>query len=66
MAHSGRATALMELNRHADAVADWDKALELDDGKMRAAYQQQRAICVQAANVRREPAPPPRPGKASP
>jgi tetratricopeptide (TPR) repeat protein len=32
-AHFGRAQALTQLKRHADAVKDWDRAIDLDDGR---------------------------------
>jgi tetratricopeptide (TPR) repeat protein len=33
--HAGRARALARLDRHAEALADWDRALALDDGAAR-------------------------------
>jgi tetratricopeptide (TPR) repeat protein len=31
--HAGRAMALADLGRHAEATRDWERALELDDGR---------------------------------
>jgi serine/threonine protein kinase/tetratricopeptide (TPR) repeat protein len=42
--HCGRAVAYDRLQRHADAVTDWDKAIELDPGLERPAYRAGRAI----------------------
>jgi serine/threonine protein kinase/tetratricopeptide (TPR) repeat protein len=42
--HWGRATALMRLNRPAEALADIDRALGLDDGSGRTALRLERAI----------------------
>jgi serine/threonine-protein kinase len=41
--HWGRARALVRLERHAEAVADWDRALALDDGSGRTALRLGRA-----------------------
>jgi serine/threonine protein kinase/tetratricopeptide (TPR) repeat protein len=43
-AHEGRARALDVLRRHAEAVQDWKRALELDDGRHRRVRQLGRAI----------------------
>jgi serine/threonine protein kinase/tetratricopeptide (TPR) repeat protein len=43
-AHWGRAQALDLLHRHAEAVPDWERALELDDGLHRPVLQLGRAI----------------------
>jgi serine/threonine protein kinase/tetratricopeptide (TPR) repeat protein len=42
--HEGRATALTRLARHEEARQEWDKALELDDGKNRGRWGLQRAV----------------------
>jgi serine/threonine protein kinase/Flp pilus assembly protein TadD len=44
--HWGRATALVRLNRPAEAVADFDRALELDDGTARTAIRLDRASAL--------------------
>jgi serine/threonine-protein kinase len=44
--HRGRAAALADLGRHAEAVPDWDRAIELDDGPMRDAFRLRRADCL--------------------
>jgi serine/threonine protein kinase len=49
--HGGRAAALMQLERFADAIRDWDRALELADGMQRAGIRLGRACAV----VRVEP-----------
>jgi tetratricopeptide (TPR) repeat protein len=41
--HSSRADALMDLRRHAEAVKDWDRAIELDEGQRRQAFRLLRA-----------------------
>src|SRR5207247_1908917 len=44
MAHRGRAQALDNLGRHADALKDWDRAVELtDDTQLQALFRFQRA-----------------------
>ncbi len=43
-AHAGRARALDRLGRHAEAIADWERALELDAGPNRPVLQLGRAI----------------------
>jgi tetratricopeptide (TPR) repeat protein len=45
-AHQGRAVALMALHRYAEAVADWDRAIELDRGPQRPAMRLQRALAL--------------------
>jgi tetratricopeptide (TPR) repeat protein len=45
-AHSGRARALTKLSRHAEAVRDLDRAIELDTGPDRATLRTQRAVCL--------------------
>ncbi len=47
--HWGRARARKQLGRFAEAVADWDRALALDDGSGRAALRLGRAITLAAA-----------------
>jgi tetratricopeptide (TPR) repeat protein len=42
-AHSGRAQALADLNRHREALADWDRALELSPPAERPGAQLARA-----------------------
>jgi serine/threonine protein kinase/tetratricopeptide (TPR) repeat protein len=44
--HWGRAVTLQGLKRFADAVPDWDRALELDDGRLRNEFKVQRAWCL--------------------
>jgi serine/threonine protein kinase len=44
-AHSGRAKALEQLGRRAEAVRDWDRTIVLDDGHLRLFYQSRRALC---------------------
>jgi tetratricopeptide (TPR) repeat protein len=43
-AYSGRARALDRLGRYAEAVQDWEQAVDLDDGGQRAVLQLGRAI----------------------
>jgi tetratricopeptide (TPR) repeat protein len=43
-AHGGRARALDRLGRSAEAVQDWEQAVNLDDGRQRAVLQLGRAI----------------------
>jgi tetratricopeptide (TPR) repeat protein len=45
-AHWGRADALTELKQHAEAAKDWDRAIDLDDGRMRPAFRLQRALSL--------------------
>jgi tetratricopeptide (TPR) repeat protein len=44
--HWNRASALMQLNRYAEAIRDWDQAIELDDGSERNGFRLQRAGCL--------------------
>jgi tetratricopeptide (TPR) repeat protein len=44
--HAGRARDLAALRRHAEALPDWDRALELDDGTDRAELRLGRAACL--------------------
>jgi len=44
-----RATALGRLKRHRDALADWDRAVELAEPKARAGYRLRRADCLARA-----------------
>jgi serine/threonine-protein kinase len=48
-AHWGRALALTQLNRHAEAVRDWDRTIELDEGPTRNDLRLQRAVCLAQA-----------------
>jgi serine/threonine-protein kinase len=48
-AHHGRASALMQLNRHVESVREWDRAIELDNGSLRDGFRLQRAICLSQA-----------------
>jgi serine/threonine-protein kinase len=48
--HAGRAIALAKLNRHAEALADWDKALALADGSRRDWLRRDRAFALVRAN----------------
>jgi tetratricopeptide (TPR) repeat protein/tRNA A-37 threonylcarbamoyl transferase component Bud32 len=48
-AHQGRAETLSHLGRHAQAVRDWDRALELDDGPNRPPFRLARALAVARA-----------------
>ncbi len=53
-AHSGRATTLEELERHADAVPDWDQAVELSLGGYKSRMRALRArSLVRAGQVER-------------
>jgi serine/threonine-protein kinase len=45
-AHWGRAVALMQLNRHVEAIQDWDRAFELDEGPLRNDIRLGRARCL--------------------
>jgi serine/threonine-protein kinase len=45
-AHSERAVALTKLNRHVEAIRDWDRAIELDEGSRRDKFRLQRAACL--------------------
>jgi tetratricopeptide (TPR) repeat protein len=45
-AHEGRAEALTQLKRQTEAVRDWDRAIELDDGSLRNGLRLQRAVCL--------------------
>src|SRR5262245_229290 len=42
----------MQLDRFAEAIPDWDRAIELDEGPSRPTLRLQRALCL----VRTEPA----------
>jgi serine/threonine protein kinase len=42
-AHGARADALLQLGRHAEAVKSYDRALALDDGRLRSHFRVQRA-----------------------
>jgi serine/threonine protein kinase/tetratricopeptide (TPR) repeat protein len=44
--HFGRAMALMNLARYGDAMSDWDRAIELDNGRDRYWLRLQRALCL--------------------
>jgi serine/threonine protein kinase/tetratricopeptide (TPR) repeat protein len=44
--HAGRAETLARLNRHGDAMVDWDRALELDTWPDHAEYSLQRALTL--------------------
>jgi serine/threonine protein kinase/tetratricopeptide (TPR) repeat protein len=48
-AHWGRAYALDKLNRHAEAVKDWDRAIELDEGPNRRQFRMSRALSLARA-----------------
>jgi tetratricopeptide (TPR) repeat protein len=48
-AHGGRAEALGQLGRHAEAIPDWDRAIELSDGKARGPYRLKRAAALARA-----------------
>jgi serine/threonine-protein kinase len=43
-AHHGRAVVLGRLGRHAEAAADWDRAVELADPRQRNAFRAERAV----------------------
>jgi serine/threonine protein kinase/tetratricopeptide (TPR) repeat protein len=43
-AHLGRADALVKLDRHAEALADWDQTVDLSDPKQRPEMQAYRAL----------------------
>jgi tetratricopeptide (TPR) repeat protein len=45
----GRAVALMQLNRHAEAVPDWERAIELSDAPDRLSFRLWRAQCLARA-----------------
>jgi tetratricopeptide (TPR) repeat protein len=45
-AHGARADALLRLDRHAEAVKDYDRALALDDGNQRSYFRVERAIAL--------------------
>jgi serine/threonine protein kinase len=47
--HMGRAMALDRLNRPAEALADWERALELDDGSLRTRLRLTRALALAKA-----------------
>jgi tetratricopeptide (TPR) repeat protein len=48
-AHNGRALALTDLNRHTEALQDWERALALDQGPDRAIVQLGRALTLTRA-----------------
>jgi tetratricopeptide (TPR) repeat protein len=45
-AHANRARALTDLRRYPQAVQDWDRAIELDQGPLRPAMRLQRALAL--------------------
>jgi tetratricopeptide (TPR) repeat protein len=45
-AHVGRADTLRDLGRYADALQDWDRAIELDTGERRDYCRLHRAACL--------------------
>src|SRR5208282_1645166 len=45
----GRALTLTTLGRHKEAVADWDRALDLDTGQYQTFFRRKRAISLAAA-----------------
>ncbi len=45
-AHAGRARALVHLGRYAESVPDWERAIELDDGRERETFRYARATCL--------------------
>jgi tetratricopeptide (TPR) repeat protein len=45
-AHWNRASALTQLNRHVEAVREWDRAIELEGGSMRTGFRLLRAGCL--------------------
>jgi tetratricopeptide (TPR) repeat protein len=47
--HSGRAAALSNLRRYHEAIQDWDRAIELDDGTRRLVFRLQRALTLARA-----------------
>jgi serine/threonine-protein kinase len=51
-AYVGRATALGQLHSYPDALADWDHALDYDDGSTRAVILLGRAGCLARAGLR--------------
>jgi tetratricopeptide (TPR) repeat protein len=55
-AHLNRAEALDMLHRHAEAVQDWDRAIELDDGQDKAALQKARARSLILSVLNQNPA----------
>jgi serine/threonine-protein kinase len=44
--HWNRALALVQLNRHVEAVRDWDRAIELDEGSERNYFRLERAVSL--------------------
>src|SRR5262249_2306014 len=48
-AHWGRAVVLDRSSRHAEAVADWDRVLELENGPNRTVFRMQRALSLARA-----------------
>jgi serine/threonine protein kinase/tetratricopeptide (TPR) repeat protein len=47
--HAGRAQALEKLDRHGDALKDWDRAVELSPPSQRPMVQMERALCLAKA-----------------
>jgi serine/threonine protein kinase/tetratricopeptide (TPR) repeat protein len=45
-AHGARAEVLIRIDRQAEALNDWERALELDDGKDRLYFRMQRALTL--------------------
>ena len=45
-AHWNRALALSDLQRHAEAIKDWDRVIELDKGRGRSEFRLQRAMTL--------------------
>jgi serine/threonine protein kinase/tetratricopeptide (TPR) repeat protein len=56
--HTGRAATLVDLERYAEAVKDWDQALDFDDGFQGDAIRQERAAALARS---KEGARPPQP-----
>src|SRR5262249_12837187 len=44
--HLGRAIALTKLDRFAEAIPDWERAIEFDEGPSRPSYRLERALCL--------------------
>jgi tetratricopeptide (TPR) repeat protein len=55
-AHRNRALALEMLNRHAEAVQDWDRAIEVDDGRDKTKLRQLRARSQLLSGLNQHPA----------
>jgi serine/threonine protein kinase/tetratricopeptide (TPR) repeat protein len=45
-AHANRALALADLHRYPEALQDWERAIELDEGPDRPAFRLQRAVAL--------------------